>query len=98
MRRGRIGLAIAGTAIALSAAPAHATIVFDHDSEIRAENDDESSPRRLATGGPLGMEQGLSHPHVAANGVVVVFDGTTNRNAHYCSGTQHFGIGATGVY
>jgi hypothetical protein len=80
------------------AVPASATIVFEHSNEIWAVNDDGSSPRMLAAPGPLGMDSGLGHPHVAPNGTTVVFDGTTNRNYHTCSGTIHYGLGATGVY
>jgi hypothetical protein len=97
--RRAIGLATLAVAAAFAVpGAASATIVYEHAGEIWAMNDDGSGQQPLVTPGPLGMDRGLGHPHVAPNGTTVVFDGSTNRNYHTCSGTLHYGLGATGVY
>jgi hypothetical protein len=98
----RRGFVLAGMTIVSAfavAQPASATIVYEHGREVWAMNDDGSDQRALAGGGPLGMEAGVGNPHVAPNGSTVVFEGSTNRNYHTCSGgVQYWGLHTTGVY
>ena len=98
MRRGTAVLGFVALFAFAAAQPASATIVYEHDEEIWAMNDDGSDQRLLAAGGPVGMEQGLSFPHVAPNGSTVVFQGATNANFHSCGGNLYFGWHAIGVY
>jgi hypothetical protein len=99
-------------ALLLVPAVAQATIVYVHDGNIWAMNDNGSGQHQVVSVLQTpGMDQGLAAPNVDPNGgKVVAFEGTTHANSDFFNDTcyvagffescpiTHYGFNSTGIY